>query len=204
MFYTIYKTTNILTGKMYVGKHQTNDLNDLYMGSGKHLKRSITKYGIENFKKEILFTFDNECDMNAKEAELVTEDFCSREDTYNICVGGQGGFSYINNLNLNNSNKDKEKIYHIVSLKMKNRKNPDASERMKKRHLDGLIEYIGYSKGITLSNEHRSKISFSMKGKQKGSENSQYGTMWITNGTENKKIKKEVDIIPEGWYKGRK
>lgn len=33
--------------------------------------------------------------------------------------------------------------------------------------------------------------------------NSQYGTMWITNGSENKKIKK-VDTIPEGWYKGRK
>jgi hypothetical protein len=33
--------------------------------------------------------------------------------------------------------------------------------------------------------------------------NSQSGTMWITNGQENKKIKKEVDTIPEGWYKGR-
>lgn len=27
--------------------------------------------------------------------------------------------------------------------------------------------------------------------------------MWITNGTENKKIKKD-SIIPEGWRKGRK
>lgn len=33
--------------------------------------------------------------------------------------------------------------------------------------------------------------------------NSQYGTMWITNGRENKKIKKDVDNIPDGWYKGR-
>ena len=38
---------------------------------------------------------------------------------------------------------------------------------------------------------------------QKGSKNSQFGAMWITNGQENKKIKKDVDIIPEGWYKGR-
>lgn len=37
-----------------------------------------------------------------------------------------------------------------------------------------------------------------------GAKNSQYGTMWITNGCVNKKIKKDVDIIPEGWYKGRK
>ena len=35
-----------------------------------------------------------------------------------------------------------------------------------------------------------------------GSANSQFGTMWITNGVENKKIKK-LDFIPEGWYKGR-
>ena len=38
---------------------------------------------------------------------------------------------------------------------------------------------------------------------QQGSKNSQYGTMWITDGEKNRKIKK-VDSIPEGWYKGRK
>lgn len=38
---------------------------------------------------------------------------------------------------------------------------------------------------------------------QQGTKNSQYGTMWITNGVENKKIKKDT-IIPEGWIKGRK
>ena len=41
------------------------------------------------------------------------------------------------------------------------------------------------------------------KTKNKGSNNSQYGTMWITNGVDNKKIRKE-DVMPEGWYKGRK
>jgi hypothetical protein len=42
------------------------------------------------------------------------------------------------------------------------------------------------------------------KPKNGGSKNSQFGTMWITNGIENKKIKKDLDIIPEGWYKGRR
>ena len=92
MFYIIYKTTNLLNGKYYIGKHQTKDLDDGYMGSGKYLKRAINQYGLDNFHKEILHVFDNESDMNNKEKELV---FLS-EMSYNLCLGGKGGFGYIN------------------------------------------------------------------------------------------------------------
>ena len=101
MFYTIYKIANKLDGKIYIGKHQTKDLNDGYMGSGKILKRAIDKYGLENFTKEILFQFDNESEMNAKEAELVTEEFVKENTNYNLCPGGHGGFGYINSNGLN-------------------------------------------------------------------------------------------------------
>ena len=97
MFYTVYKVTNCVSRKTYIGKHQTNDLSDGYMGSGKLLKRAIRKYGHANFQKEILFIFDNEKDMNAKEKELVIVS----EETYNLCEGGRGGFGYINELGLN-------------------------------------------------------------------------------------------------------
>lgn len=90
--FTIYRVTNKVNGKIYIGKHQTKNLEDGYMGSGKNLKRAIKKYGIENFTKEILFIFDTEEEMNSKEKELVTEEFCLREDTYNICEGGKGGW----------------------------------------------------------------------------------------------------------------
>ena len=88
MYFTVYKIINKINNKYYIGKHQTIDLNDGYMGSGKLLKRAIKKYGVENFTKEILFVFDNEQNMNDKEKELVI----ISEETYNLCEGGKGGF----------------------------------------------------------------------------------------------------------------
>ena len=92
--YVIYRTTNLVNGKSYVGKHETYNLDDGYMGSGKLLKRAMKKYGRENFKTEILEVYDNERDMNLAERILVVVD---PDISYNLCPGGQGGFGYINN-----------------------------------------------------------------------------------------------------------
>lgn len=91
MKYTIYKTTNTINNKIYIGKHQTEDINDEYLGSGIALEKAIKKYGKQFFKKEILFVFNNENDMNQKEKELVTESFIASNKNYNKGVGGQGG-----------------------------------------------------------------------------------------------------------------
>jgi hypothetical protein len=92
MYYTVYKTTNLVNDKIYIGCHKTKNLNDNYKGSISNLSKAIEKYGIENFKKEILFCFDNEQEMFAKEAELVTEEFVKNSNTYNAKVGGYGGW----------------------------------------------------------------------------------------------------------------
>jgi hypothetical protein len=91
MRYTIYKTTNLLNGKYYIGKHQTENPNDSYYGSGKALLAAIKLYGKEHFKKEVLFDFDNEAEMNSKEKELITEEFVKSDKTYNMGIGGEGG-----------------------------------------------------------------------------------------------------------------
>lgn len=91
MRYTIYQTTNKINGKIYIGKHQTENLNDSYLGSGIALRNAIKKYGVEHFEKIILFNFDTEQEMNDKERELITEEFVKRKDTYNKGVGGEGG-----------------------------------------------------------------------------------------------------------------
>lgn len=89
--YTVYKITNNLNGKIYIGCHKTYDINDSYMGSGNNIKLAIKKYGIEQFSKDILYIFDNSDDCYKKEAEIVNEEFVKRTDTYNMHPGGNRG-----------------------------------------------------------------------------------------------------------------
>lgn len=88
--YTVYKTTNLINNKTYIGVHYTDNIYDDYLGSGNALHSAIKKYGITNFKKEILFTFNILEDAYNKEAELVNEEFVKRDDTYNLRLGGVG------------------------------------------------------------------------------------------------------------------
>jgi hypothetical protein len=53
----IYKTTNLINGKIYIGKDKHN--NDNYIGSGKILKQAIAKYGRNNFVKEVMIVVKN-------------------------------------------------------------------------------------------------------------------------------------------------
>lgn len=95
MYYYLYQIKNKINGKIYVGAHRTKNMGDGYMGSGKVIKEAIEKYGLENFEKTILQTFEDSESMYKAEKELVTEEFLSREDVYNLRVGGNGGFDFI-------------------------------------------------------------------------------------------------------------
>jgi group I intron endonuclease len=51
----IYKTTNLINGKMYIGSSKKNPKDNWsYYGSGRNIVNAIKKYGKENFTKEIL------------------------------------------------------------------------------------------------------------------------------------------------------
>lgn len=91
MIYYLYEIKNNINGKIYIGVHETKNINDDYMGSGNLIKKALQKHGKENFTKTILKFFDTKEKMYAKEAEIITEEFIARNDTYNISIGGLGG-----------------------------------------------------------------------------------------------------------------
>lgn len=206
MFYIVYKTTNQVNGKFYIGTHKTVDLNDDYLGSGKYLKHAIKKYGAESFKKEILFVFDNSEEMFAKEAEIVTVEFLSENNTYNLKKGGFGGFDYCNSEKYDNPT---HKIDHIKMMNdvrkqqfpfgvMFGRKMSEQSRQKISKIKKGQQSFLGKSH----SEETKKIIGQKNSKRQIGSKNSQYGTCWITDGRKNMK-KKIEEPMPDGWRLGR-
>jgi hypothetical protein len=171
------------------------------MGSGKYLKHAQEKHGIENFTKEILFVFDTPDEMYAKEADIVNEEFIAEENTYNLKVGGFGGWDYLNSTGMNNSTKTMGQLQK-GGYALKGRI-PSIStlDGVKVAHLEDKYKYNNFT-GKQHTEESKKRIGEKNSLHQTGKNNSQYGSMWITNGNESKKIKKD-SIIPDGWYKGR-
>jgi hypothetical protein len=199
-------------------------MDDGYMGSGKVIISAMSKYGIDNFKKDILETFDTTEAMYAREKEIVTDEFLLREDTYNLRRGGGGGFDYINKNKLHGfsntelavqgriaadiimeSNFGSEWRSTIskrgnVALKKKRADNPQFNDHMM-NHAKQNVKKSARQANTPESIEKK-KATFRLIGHQQGVKNSQYGKMWITDGVDSKMIWKN-DIIPQGWKKGR-
>jgi hypothetical protein len=195
--------------------HSTNDLNDGYVGSGKILRYSIRKYGLENHRFEILEHLSDRKSLFLRESEMVNQDLLSDPLCMNLRYGGDGGWEHINtntSLRIEKNKKAREitakkleKTYGSEYQSILGKKggkirvtlHPNLSSEIAKRgHLEGWLSF----KGKKHTEESKEKMR---KSKNVGMDNSQYGSMWITNGTDNKKIKKN-DLIPTGWFNGRK
>ena len=92
-YHYIYKTVCLITKKFYIGMHSCSNLEDGYMGSGKRLRYSIRKYGIENHTKEILEFLNDRESLAKREAEIINEQFLQDPLCMNLQLGGGGGFS---------------------------------------------------------------------------------------------------------------
>lgn len=201
----LYKTTCLVTGRYYIGMHSTANLEDGYMGSGKRLRYSIRKYGKENHVKEILEFFDSRELLVEAEKKIVSPDLMQDKNCMNLKEGGTGGFS--NNEHMkkcSNAGNNKIKFLRLNDIEWKKKESDRRSKEKlgSKNPRFNKLPTFGF-KNKRHSDNTKQLIRLKMLSKGIGQKNSQYGTCWITNGIENKKIKKDSEI-PNGWYFGRK
>lgn len=91
MFGYIYKTTNIINNKIYIGQHVSPVFEpDKYIGSGKRLQLALKKYGRENFKNELLCECNSQQELDEKEIYYINIfNSTNRTIGYNLTSGGQ-------------------------------------------------------------------------------------------------------------------
>lgn len=212
MVHYVYKITNLKNGMFYIGKHSTDHVDDGYMGSGKLVRRAISKYGAENFKKEILQFFETASEALLYEKELVTEELVERKDTYNLTVGGSGSW-YAANANVELRKIKNAKAARSMNAKtwadpeFRERQRIRLSESSKRLHTEGKLQAPDWT-GRKHADETKKKIGAANSARQSGSGNSNFGNVWIHSLVEKKSIRvpnEELESwLSKGWIKGRK
>ncbi len=218
MYYYLYQTRNTINDKIYIGVHQTENIDDGYLGSGTLLSRAIEKYGCGAFEKVILETFDSAEAMYAREAEVVNEAFLCREDVYNLKVGGNGGWDYANKQtdqswrldtasHMNKVLKRRIEAGDLDSSYFQTCQQKGAESFRRRLHDEPELakKFKDHGSTIFLGKSHTKETKERMRTAAKlrvGHRNSMHGKCWITDGTSNK-VQSKLLPIPDGWRKGR-
>ena len=130
----IYKITNLINDKIYVGQHKTS-ADDGYLGSGTILKRAINLYGKENFNRETL-EFVDETNIDDRETYWITQlSATTYYGNYNITSGGH-----------------RAPVLYGKDNAMWGKKRPEIAKIMSELR-----------KGVPLSEEHKGKIKKQMQ-----------------------------------------
>lgn len=185
----IYKTTNLINNKIYIGQTRYID-NDNYFGSGNLILQAVKKYGKENFKKEILDSAKNQEELDEKEKKWIK--FYNSQDKsigYNIADGGYNVFTMNAHIKekISKALKGKyvgenafrfgipltEKHKNAISIANKGKTMSDETRKKlsiintgKKHSLETRLKLSIAHTGKKLSIEHRLKISESGKGRK--------------------------------------
>lgn len=227
-FYGIYKITNLVNGKMYIGQHVTSDINDDYMGSGLRICAAIKKYGRQNFKREWLMFCEDKEELDYIERVFVDQTWIDRSDTYNIALGGMSHREFKKSTKQMISEKTKEamkrpEVRQRMSIADKGRKpwnkgtkgltswSAEQREKMDivlsqpRPYRKGIPTW---NKGLTLTDSQKVKISTATKNamtdevRRKISEanKNRKGKVYWNNG----KVRKLAAECPgKGWIRGR-
>ena len=195
MYGYIYKTTNKLNNKIYIGQKKSKIfLGEDYLGSGKYLLRAVNKYGRENFMVEMIDTADSRDNLSELEIFYIKKyNSTNHMIGYNIAKGGIGGGEiYVNNGVVNEFiSKDCLEYYlnngwQLGMLPGRKELNHSATRGM------NISKAL---KGRHRTTEHTKNHSNALKNAHRH---------WYTNGILGQDLLlKESEIIPDGYYKGR-
>jgi len=193
----IYKTTNLINGKVYIGKSE-KEFTTEYLGSDVLLSKAIEKYGKENFKVELIEECDTNDTLNDREKFWIKE--YMGDNCYNIAEGGSGGNTLGNHPNKKAHYKSISKKIsetlkgHTVSIERRKKQSKSHTgwfkrlsedeqnayrEKLSKK-LKDVYKDGHHSKGKSLTDEHKEKLS------KKAKENGFGGDTW-SNLTEDER-----------------
>lgn len=153
----IYKITNTINGKIYIGKHSTDILEDGYMGSGIVLHKAKQKYGLESFTKEYLAFCDTEKMLNFLEKFYIKKfNAQNPEIGYNLTSGGDGGYTLSEEVKkkMSEARKGKQPMY-----------GKHHSEETKRKLSEAHKGKVSPNYGKHLLEETKLKISLSSIGR---------------------------------------
>lgn len=169
----IYKITNTVNNKIYVGKLNDKENFDKYWGSGILIGRAIKKYGLSNFKKEILERVING-DLNDREKFWIrTLNSFDIRIGYNLTAGGDGGDVFtkkpkylqdITRKRTSKAHKGKKQNSEWIRKRISKIKGKGNGMFGKKLSSDTLQKISKKLKGRIFTQEHRENMRYSKFG----------------------------------------
>ena len=165
--YYIYRISNKVNGKTYIGQHKYKRLNDSYMGSGKRLWEAYRKYGPENFEKKILvfnISKREHADLLEKTFIAAERKKVGRENCYNRADGGDGGSRGFKGKH--HSEESKKKLSEANKGNIPGNKGKHHSEEAKRKIAESNRGHPAWNKDKPMSDEQKKKLSEAHKEKK--------------------------------------
>jgi group I intron endonuclease len=182
--YTVYKHTNLVNGRVYIGitggQVEKRWLNGAGYKNNSHFWRAIQKYGWDSFSHEILYSGLSRTEAQAREVELISFYRNESKGCYNILPGGDLGRTGVPVSEETREKLRKINLGRVFTAEQRRRMSEagkgkiiplSARQKMstnnarywlgKKRSEDTIEKNRQAHLGKTLTPEHRAKISAS-------------------------------------------
>ncbi len=174
--YTIYKATNKINGKSYIGfdsnwpkRRKFHERLSQKDDPKLHFHRALKKYGIQSFEWEVLFqNEDRDYTLKDREPHFISE-HKTFEHGYNMTLGGEGN----RGLRFKHTPEAREKIRIAQSINnsMTGRdpwnKGEPCKEETKLKISKANKGKVASNKGIPMSLDQKQKLSAHFSGKSK-------------------------------------